>query len=91
MLPRKHEPPLTKIVRPSQNSLFSWFSEILYQNIVSFLGLVFGVCGFYFMGSECIALISFGAYSMKHSQVWTKVLGTEKSILDSKGLQNLKY
>ena len=54
MLSRKHVPPLTKIVRP-----FSWFSAILYQNILSLLGLVVGVCGFYFTGTECKAFNKF--------------------------------
>ena len=39
--------------------LFSWFSAILYQIILSFFGLMVRVCGFYFTGRKCIAFIKF--------------------------------
>ena len=39
--------------------LFSWFSAILYQIILSFSGLVVRVCGFYFTGTKCIVFIKF--------------------------------
>ena len=36
-------------------------------------------CWFHFMGTWCItfSIACFGAYSMKHSHVWTKDLGTD--------------
>ena len=67
MLARKHVPPLTKIMRPSY--LFPWFSAILHQNLLRFLGLVVGFYGFYFMGTEGIAFSKSGAYSMKQNKV----------------------
>ena len=59
MLARRHVQPLTKVVRPSQSSLFYLFSPIMHQNILSFLGLLVGFSGFHFTGTEYEVLSKF--------------------------------